>query len=62
MKCEICGQGPENGTTIHRTGKKGPNVNPHWRCEFHVPSSKPIDSEIQTLVAIIEKDNESYEQ
>lgn len=34
--CEVCGQGPEIGIAIYRTGGKGPGVNPHWRCDAHI--------------------------
>lgn len=54
-KCEVCGQGPEFGTSVYRTGNKGFNVNPHWRCEFHVPSTTQIDAEVTEIVKILEQ-------
>jgi len=55
MKCEVCGQGPAQGTSIHRTTPKGEL--PHWRCEFHLPAEHRPTGEVAELVAIIENDN-----
>lgn len=54
MECEICGKGPMEGVSIHRTGKKGPGQDPHWRCESDMPKAKVVDQEVAELVAIIE--------
>lgn len=59
MKCEICGQGPMNGVTVYRTGEKGSGKDPHWRCQFHMTAEQRPDDEVASLVAIIERDNES---
>lgn len=56
MKCEICGKGPEDGTTIHRTGKKGPGEDPHWRCEADLPWNRLPDQVVSEVVAVIEQD------
>jgi hypothetical protein len=57
MKCEICGKGPQDGTTIWRTGDKGPGQEPHWRCDADLPPEKRISTEAAIVVAVIEVQN-----
>ncbi len=38
MKCENCGKGPAEGTTIFRTTPKG--LPPKWRCEKCIDPNK----------------------
>lgn len=59
MKCEVCGQGPQSGVTIFRTGGKGEGVNPHWRCEPHAGAQ--IDPETWNAVALIEQATQQQE-
>lgn len=52
MTCEICGQGPRNGVTIHRINRKGiPGV---WRCDAHLPPGKTIDPTVKAIQRAIE--------
>lgn len=53
MKCEICGCGPADGTSIYRSTPKGEA--PHWRCEHHLAAPAPAD--VVELVAEIEAAN-----
>lgn len=42
FSCEVCGKSPENERIVlFRTGEKGPNMDPHWRCHDHLTT--PID-------------------
>lgn len=52
-KCEVCGQGPMNGTTIFRTGPTGEGLNPHWRCEFH-DGRKAAPADVLEITDVIE--------
>lgn len=54
VACEVCGKQPHDGTTLYRTGLKGPRHDPHWRCEVHLNGAVvPVD--VTALVAIIER-------
>jgi hypothetical protein len=59
MKCEICGQGPMHGTSVYRTGEKGPGKDPHWRCQFHMTHQEraTVPADVMELTAVIESDN-----
>ena len=50
MKCEWCGKGPADGTSVFRINEKGiPGI---WRCEADL-DRKP-DEDVYELVSIIE--------
>ena len=53
MKCEVCNQGPAQGTSIYRTTPKGEL--PHWRCEFHLPAESKPTAEVAEIVAMVER-------
>jgi hypothetical protein len=57
MKCEVCGRGPADGTTIYRTTPKGQA--PHWRCERHLdPSRHPApDKGTMEIARMFENDS-----
>jgi hypothetical protein len=59
MKCEVCGQGLMSGTSVYRTGEKGPGNNPHWRCQFHMTHQEreAVPGDVMELTAFIESDN-----
>lgn len=56
MVCEICKQGPSDGVSVFRTGKKGPGENPHWRCQADAKADQ-IPEEDLILAAVIESGN-----
>ena len=51
MKCEICGRNPQDGTSIFRVNPTG--IEGIWRCRNCI--GKPIDSELDFIVSVIEK-------
>lgn len=50
MKCEVCGLGPEEGTTVYRQNPLG-EVG-RWRCREH--SQAVYDAELARLVDVLE--------
>lgn len=53
MKCEICGKGISDGTSLYRQNEKGqPGV---WRCRVHVTA--PVDPIVEEVVEAIEDAN-----
>ena len=53
MKCEWCGLGPQDGTTVFRVNEKGvPGI---WRCEKDLDHKPPDD--VVEVVAILESNN-----
>lgn len=51
MKCEICGKGPQDGTTIYRANEKG--VKGIWRCARH-PSLESFNRQCDPELNAIE--------
>ncbi len=54
-ECEVCGQGPQHGTSVYRTTPKGQA--PRWHCEMHLTEAQRPAKDVAELVAIIEADN-----
>ena len=57
VKCEICGFGPADGVTVHRTNEYG--VEGIWRCEQHLDG--PVDEDVAELVAVLESDGATHQ-
>ena len=57
MKCEWCGKGPADGTSIFRVNEKG--VDGIWRCEADLDRKPPDD--VYELVSIIESVSEGQQ-
>lgn len=58
IECEVCYKTPNvDGVALYRTGGKGPDINPHWRCTEHLDLIMEVDSEVLVVTTIIESNN-----